>query len=96
MAAHTAPAHTIRPHAISWSMLIEATTYWAGIAAVYISYGFLWFYAAKEKLFDQDGTMPAGPGQGLRRELPRQTPWPQRGLVATRPPRGRGVHRRDR
>lgn len=60
MAAHTAPAPTTRHRAIEWTAISNAVTYWAGIAAVYVSYGFLWFYAAKEKLFDQNGTMPAG------------------------------------
>jgi hypothetical protein len=60
VAAHTAPTRTARQHAVSWSAIADATTYWAGIAAVYLSYGFLWYYAAKEKLFDQSGTMPAG------------------------------------
>jgi hypothetical protein len=60
VAAHTAPTRTARQHAVSWTAIADATTYWAGIAAVYMSYGFLWYYAAKEKLFDQNGNMPAG------------------------------------
>jgi hypothetical protein len=60
VAAHTAPTRATRSRAISWPAVADAATYWAGIVAVYLSYGFLWFYAAKEKLFDQDGTMPAG------------------------------------
>ena len=58
MSAHAAPVPKTR--AIHWPDILDAATYWAGIAAAYLSYGFLWFYAAKEKLFDQDGTMPAG------------------------------------
>jgi hypothetical protein len=58
MSATAAPVS--KPRAIHWSDALDAATYWAGIAAVYLSYGFLWFYAAKEKLFDQDGTMPGG------------------------------------
>src|SRR3954454_16954256 len=58
MAAHAAPVPKSR--AIHWPDILDAATYWAGIAATYLSYGFLWYYAAKEKLFDQNGTMPAG------------------------------------
>jgi hypothetical protein len=60
MAAHTAPTRVVRHHAVSWSAVFDQVTYWAGIGAVYIAYGFLWYYAAKEKLFDQDANMPAG------------------------------------
>lgn len=60
MAAQTTPIPEARSRAIGWSDLLDAATYWAGIAATYISFGFLWFYAAKEKLFDDNGTMPAG------------------------------------
>jgi hypothetical protein len=60
MAAHVAPASTARSRTIGWSAIADAVTYWTGMAGIYIAYGFLWFYAAKEKLFDQDGTMPAG------------------------------------
>jgi hypothetical protein len=58
MSVHAAPVPKSR--AIHWSDVLDAATYWAGIAAVYLSFGFLWFYSAKEKLFDQAGTMPAG------------------------------------
>src|ERR1700744_1753039 len=58
MAAHAAPVSKSR--AIHWPDILDAAPYLAGIAAAYISYGFLWFYSAKEKLFDQNGTMPAG------------------------------------
>src|SRR5918912_4409035 len=58
MAAHAPPLPKSR--AIRWPDVLDAATYWAGIAATYLSFGFLWYYAAKEKLFDQDGNMPAG------------------------------------
>jgi hypothetical protein len=58
MAATTAPVAKSR--AIHWPDVLDAATYWAGISATYLSYGFLWYYAAKEKLFDQNGDMPAG------------------------------------
>jgi hypothetical protein len=60
MAAHVAPAPTTGRRAIAWSAVTDGVTYWAGIGGMYIAYGFLWYYAAKEKLFDQDGKMPAG------------------------------------
>jgi hypothetical protein len=59
MAAHAAPVPKSRARAIHWPGILDAVTYWTGMAGIYIAYGFLWFYAAKEKLFDQDGTMPA-------------------------------------
>jgi hypothetical protein len=60
MAAHAAHIPETRRRSVGLTDALDAATYWAGIAAVYLSYGFLWFYSAKEKLFDQDGTMPAG------------------------------------
>ena len=60
MAAHTAPVHSARHRTVAWATIAEAVTYWAGIAAIYLSYGFLWYYAAKEKLFDQNASMPDG------------------------------------
>lgn len=36
----------------------DHASYWLVIASLYVTFGFLWYYAAKEKLFDQDGTMP--------------------------------------
>jgi hypothetical protein len=60
MAAPTAPTHSPRDRTIAWSAIADAVTYWAGIGAIYLSYGFLWYYAAKEKLFDQSANMPAG------------------------------------
>ncbi|HET8755824.1 MAG TPA: hypothetical protein VFM58_07435 [Solirubrobacteraceae bacterium] len=38
----------------------DALVYWLGVFGIYLTFGFLWYYAAKEKLFDQDGTMPVG------------------------------------
>ena len=60
MAAHAAPAPTTSRHAITWSAVTDAVTYWTAIGGIYIAYGFLWFYSAKEKLFDQNGNMPGG------------------------------------
>jgi hypothetical protein len=58
----TAHAESAAPatRSVSLSGAADAVTYWTAAAGIYIAYGFLWFYSAKEKLFDQDGTMPAG------------------------------------
>src|SRR4051794_5677345 len=64
MAATTAPVAKSR--AIHWTDALDAATYWAGISATYLSYGFLWYFAAKEKLFDQNGDMPAGLAKAYR------------------------------
>lgn len=56
-------AHAIsRP---STTDLARLVTYATALAGVYISVGFLFYYAAKEKLIDDGGTMPAG----LRKEF---------------------------
>jgi hypothetical protein len=51
---------------IDRTAIAEAATYWTGLAGIYLAYGFLWFYAAKEKLFDQNGDMPAGLAKAYR------------------------------
>lgn len=38
----------------------DAAAYWLALGGTYITFGFLWYYSAKEKLFDQNGHMPAG------------------------------------
>ena len=38
----------------------DALVYWLGIFGIYLTFGFLWYYGAKEKLFDENGNMPAG------------------------------------
>jgi hypothetical protein len=62
MAAH-AVSPTTRSRAVAWPAVADAAGYWAGMAGIYMAYGFLWFYSAKEKLFDQDGAMPAPPAK---------------------------------
>jgi hypothetical protein len=42
----------------------ETIAYWAVVAAVYMGFGFLWYYSAKEKLIDQNGVMPEGLAKG--------------------------------
>ena len=60
MAAHTAPVRSTQHRTVAWAGIADAVTYWTGMAAVYMSFGFLWYYAAKEKLFDQNASMPDG------------------------------------
>jgi hypothetical protein len=43
----------------------DAVAYWLGMAGIYITFGFLWYYSAKEKLIDQDGHMPAELAKGF-------------------------------
>jgi hypothetical protein len=60
MTAHAESAAPATTRSVSLSGAADAVAYWTAAAGIYIAYGFLWFYSAKEKLFDQDGTMPAG------------------------------------
>jgi hypothetical protein len=46
------------------SVSVETIAYWAVVAAIYMGFGFLWYYSAKEKLIDDGGTMPAGLAKG--------------------------------
>lgn len=62
-----APAHRDRTHI--WTRFVDTGTYWAGIASVYIAYGFLWYYSFKEKLFDDNGNMPAALAKGYKGTL---------------------------
>jgi hypothetical protein len=62
-------AHT---HSVSVSSRERATahiadtaSYWLIIAAVYLTFGFLFYYASKEKLFTDNGTMPAPLAKGF-------------------------------
>jgi hypothetical protein len=43
---------------------VETVAYWAVVAAIYMGFGFLWYYSAKEKLIDQSGVMPEGLAKG--------------------------------
>jgi hypothetical protein len=38
----------------------DIISYWLIIAGIYLTVGFLFYYAGKRKLFDQAGTMPSG------------------------------------
>jgi len=60
MAAHTAPVPSTSHRTVAWAAVADAVTYWSGMAAFYMSFGFLWYFGAKEKLFDQNASMPDG------------------------------------
>jgi len=47
-------------HESASAISAETIAYWAVMAGVYLSFGFLWYYAAKEKLIDDGGAMPTG------------------------------------
>lgn len=42
------------------SNLADIASYWLVSAGIYFTFGLLFYYAAKEKLIDDNGTMPAG------------------------------------
>lgn len=44
----------------------DAVAYWLASAGVYFTFGLLFYYSAKEKLFDTSGTMPAGLAKGFQ------------------------------
>jgi hypothetical protein len=65
--SHTAIPHTAQPAAHkrtrsfpALAELTKFTTYGATLAGIYLSVGFLFYYAAHEKLIANGGTMPAG------------------------------------
>jgi hypothetical protein len=64
MATHPHPLSTretsTSAHAVSVRSIVAAAPYFLVLAGIYIAYGFLWYFAAKEKLIDDGGTMPAG------------------------------------
>jgi hypothetical protein len=47
----------------------DAAAYWLALGGTYVTFGFLWYYSAKEKLFDQNGHMPAGLAKGFQGSL---------------------------
>ena len=56
--SHPARLRAARP-AVSFAT-VSASAYWFAALGVYVLFGFLWYFSAKEKLFDQSGSMPAG------------------------------------
>lgn len=61
-AHHSAPPVEGRRAAIARveGKIADGAAYWLALAGTYASFGFLWYFSAKEKLFDQNGHMPAG------------------------------------
>jgi hypothetical protein len=56
-AAHTHQTKA-RTHGVSVAGVADAAAYWLIVAATYVTVGFLFYYSAKEKLFDDNGVMP--------------------------------------
>jgi hypothetical protein len=59
---HSVP---VRDRTATTIRIADVASYWLIIAATYMTFGFLFYYAAKEKLFDDSGTMPAGLAKGF-------------------------------
>lgn len=59
---HSVPA---RVRATATAHIADVASYWLIIAAMYMTFGFLFYYSSKEKLFDDSGTMPAGLAKGF-------------------------------
>lgn len=47
-------------HMKAHSNLADVACYWLVGAGIYLTFGLLFYYSAKEKLIDDNGTMPAG------------------------------------
>ncbi|MDE3069886.1 MAG: hypothetical protein KGJ43_04070 [Acidobacteriota bacterium] len=56
---HPIQARRSRVRQLSVAHAADVASYWTIIAATYTTFGFLFYYSAKEKLFDDSGTMPA-------------------------------------
>jgi hypothetical protein len=77
MSATTAPRSHRAPSASedgqveegSNALSLEGVAYWLIVAAIYVGFGFLWYYAAKEKLIDDSGTMPGPLAEGFSGSL---------------------------
>jgi hypothetical protein len=52
--------HLHRPTRVDAAQLSRVATYTTTLAGIYMSVGFLFYYAAREKLITDSGTMPAG------------------------------------
>jgi hypothetical protein len=58
--ATTAHSAHVRTRENSITHLADRASYWLISAGIYLTFGLLFFYSAKEKLIDNAGTMPAG------------------------------------
>jgi hypothetical protein len=58
---HSVP---VRSRKATTTRIADVASYWLIIAATYMTFGFQFYYASKEKLFDGSGTMPAGLAKG--------------------------------
>lgn len=62
MATHPHPISTRSSSSagVTARAIVTAAPYWLVLAGLYLAYGILWYFSAKEKLIDDSGTMPAG------------------------------------
>jgi hypothetical protein len=58
--AAAAPAVPIRTREGTITHIADRASYWLISAGIYLTFGLLFYYSAKEKLIDNGGTMPAG------------------------------------
>jgi hypothetical protein len=56
--ASTRPTH-VRAREATITHIADRASYWLISASIYFTFGLLFFFAAKEKLIDNSGTMPA-------------------------------------
>ncbi len=65
--ASAASTHAVpmRAREAASARVADLASYWLIIAATYMTFGFLFYYAAKEKLFDDGGSMPVGLAKGF-------------------------------
>jgi hypothetical protein len=69
MATVASHPETVRAQDRSVSHIAAVASYWLIITASYVTYGFLFYYAAKEKLIDDSGTMPVPLAKGFHGSL---------------------------
>jgi hypothetical protein len=58
--AAATPAVPIRTREGTITHIADRASYWLISAGIYLTFGLLFYYSAKEKLIDNGGTMPAG------------------------------------
>jgi hypothetical protein len=59
----------VRSRAATTTCIADVASYWLISAGIYFTFGLLFYYSAKEKLFDDSGTMPAGLAKGFHGSL---------------------------
>jgi len=62
--AHHPLSHTAKRDRVQLGSLADTVSYWLISAGIYLTFGTLFYYASKEKLIDDSGTMPAALAKG--------------------------------